>query len=171
MRFCGRLHDKGWKGLIDISTLFQDIAEIFRGQVREPFVLDYSEESLKEVDRMLSMITEPGQAPDDTLVLSAGAYLGETTIRLLGGEWRLDETELTDSSVLVEGCELWPFRRVRQRIYYGTQNPLYAWFEMARAGAAQEVKKLLQGQEQATLIRPTGHDPLVIKITKSPRNR
>ncbi|ARU61741.1 hypothetical protein CBW65_12425 [Tumebacillus avium] len=151
--------------------MFHDLAEILRGQVGEPFVLDYSEESLKDADRLISLITKPGQTPDETLVLSIGAYLGETTLKLLGGVWRQSDEVLTDSSVLLDGCELWPFRRVRQRIYYGTESPLYAWFEMARAGSQQEVKKLLHGQEQATLIRPTGHDPLVIKITKSPRNR
>ncbi len=148
------------------STVFQDIAEIFRGQVSDAFLLDYSEDSLKQLDKLISLVSQPGEKPDETLVLSAGAYLGETTLRLLGGSWKIDEAELADSSVRLNGCELWPFRRVRQRIYYGTQNPLYAWFEMARAGATQEVEKLLQGQEQATLIRPTGYDPLVIKIKK-----
>jgi hypothetical protein len=99
-------------------------------------------------------------------VLSIGSYLGETTCRVLGGEWVLNEEELADSSVVVNHCEMWPFRRVRQRLYYGTERPLYAWFEMAKAAKSEEIQKLLQGQEHATMIRPTGHDPLVIKVSK-----
>lgn len=148
------------------SHMLTDIAQIFLKQVAPELGLDYSEDSIKQADRLVSMITEPGQAVDETLVLSIGAYLGETTIRVLGGEWVLNEQEVADSSVMVNHCELWPFRRVRQRIYYGTERPLYAWFEMAKAASTQEIQKLLHGQEQATMIRPTGHDPLVIRVQK-----
>ncbi len=147
------------------TSVFHDIANIFTTQVSSELGLDYSEESIKQVDRLLSMITEPGQV-DDTLVLSVGAYLGETTCRLYGGAWKLNESEINDSSIVVNDCELWPFRRVRQRLYYGTERPLYAWLEMAKAASTSEIKKLLQGQEQATMIRPTGHDPLVIKVAR-----
>src|SRR5690242_17030528 len=134
-------------------TIFEDISRIFVNQVSQEIELDYSEESIKNVDRLLSLTTTPGQAASETLVLSVGAYLGETACRVLGGVWKLNEEEIPDSSILVGGCELWPFRRVRQRLYYGTERPLYAWFEMAKAGATFEIQKLLQGQEQATMIR------------------
>jgi len=147
------------------ATVFRDIATIFVGQTSADLDLDFSEESIKTVDRLLSAITEPGKI-DDTLVLSVGAYLGETACRQFNGEWRLNETEINDSSILVNGCELWPFRRVRQRLYYGTERPLYAWLEMAKAAGTAEIQKLLHGQEQATMIRPTGRDPLVIKVER-----
>ncbi|MGZ4122338.1 MAG: hypothetical protein ACXVC1_10135 [Tumebacillaceae bacterium] len=153
------------------ANLLSDIAHIFVSQVSDQVGLDYSEASIKELDRLVSLISEPGQATNDTLVLSIGAYLGETTCRVLGGEWVLNEDEIADSSVMVNHCEMWPFRRVRQRLYYGTERPLYAWFEMAKAAKTQEIQKLLQGQEQATMIRPTGHDPLVIKVRKTGSHR
>ncbi|HEU4962782.1 MAG TPA: hypothetical protein VFV52_02845 [Bacilli bacterium] len=146
------------------TNLLADLAQIFVGQASTDLQLDYSEASIKRVDQLLSTISEPGTV-SDTLVLSVGAYLGETVCRALGGDWQLNE-EITDSSVLVNGCELWPFRRVRQRLYYGTERPLYAWLEMAKSAATSEIQKLLQGQEQATIIRPTGHDPLVIQVKK-----
>lgn len=151
--------------------IFADIAAIFVAQVPPEVGLDYGEESIKQVDRLISvLLDEPGREHDAaSLVLSVGAYLGEATIRSLGGEWRLDEEDIHDSSVLVSGCELWPFRRVRQRLHYGTERPLYAWYEMAKSGASDEIQKLLQGQEQATMIRPTGRDPLVIKVKKNRR--
>lgn len=151
-------------------NLFADVAQIFVGQTPPELGLDYSEESILQVDRLLSSITEPGGEVSETLVLSVGAYLGETVCRELGGEWNIDEAELPDSSLLVNGCELWPFRRVRQRLYYGTERPLYAWYEMAKSAATAEIQKLLHGQEQATIIRPTGHDPLVIQVKKNKRN-
>lgn len=154
------------------QQIFADIAGIFVAQVPQEVELDYSEASIRQVDRLLSaLLDEPGRQHDaQSLVLSVGAYLGETTVRSLGGEWRLDEEDIHDSSVLVGGCELWPFRRVRQRLHYGTERPLYAWYEMAKSGASEEIQKLLQGQEQATMIRPTDRDPLVIKVTKNRRS-
>lgn len=153
--------------------IFADIAAIFAAQVPPEIGLDYSEESIKQVDRLLSvLLSEPDRQHDaQSLVLSVGAYLGEATIRSLGGEWRLDEADIHDSSVVVGGCELWPFRRVRQRLHYGAERPLYAWYEMAKSGATEEIQKLLQGQEQATMIRPTGRDPLVIQVTKNRRDQ
>lgn len=148
------------------TGLFAEVAQIFRNQVSSEWGLDYSEESVKQVDRLVHLVSTPGQAPDPTLVLSIGAYVGETTVRLLGGAWRLNEETITDSSVLVNDCEMWPFRRARQRLYYGPECPLYAWFEMAKSAQTGEIKKLLQGQEQATMIRPTGHDPLVLQVKK-----
>jgi hypothetical protein len=153
------------------ANLLSDIAHIFVSQVSDQVGLDNSEASIKELDRLVSLISEPGQATNDTLVLSIGAYLGETTCRVLGGAWVLNDEEIADSSVMVNNCEMWPFRRVRQRLYYGTDRPLYAWFEMAKAAKTQEIQKLLQGQEQATMIRPTGHDPLVIQVRKTGTHR
>ncbi|MBL0386612.1 hypothetical protein JJB07_08110 [Tumebacillus sp. ITR2] len=149
------------------AGMLADIAQIFIDQVSSEWGLDYSEESLKQVDRLLNLVSKPGHAPDPTLVLSVGAYLGETTVRLLDGEWKLDEADIADSSVVVNDCEMWPFRRARQRLYYGTDRPLYAWFEMAKSAKTDEIKKLLQGQEQVTMIRPTGQDPLIIKVEKT----
>lgn len=146
-------------------SVLQDIAGIFVTQVSTEWQLDYSENSIKRVDQLVSMITKPGQA-EESLALSIGAYLGETVCRELEGEWKLNEEEIGDSSVVVNGCEMWPFRRARQRLYYGTERPLYAWFEMAKSAKTEEIQKLLQGQEHATMIRPTGHDPLVIKVSK-----
>ncbi|PWK10248.1 hypothetical protein [Tumebacillus permanentifrigoris] len=149
------------------TQMLSDIAQIFVDQVAADWGLDYAEESLKQVDRLLNFVSEPGQAPDPTLVLSVGAYLGETTVRLLEGTWKLDEQDIADSSVVVNDCEMWPFRRARQRLYYGTERPLYAWYEMAKSAKTEEIQKLLHGQEQATMIRPTGHDPLVIKVKRT----
>ena len=149
-----------------MSKMMQDIAHIFVSQVAAEIGLDYTEESIKQVDRLLELVRRPEQGVDETLVLSAGAYLGETVCRALGGAWVVNDAEIADSSVIVNGCELWPFRRVRQRLHYGTQRPLYAWFEMAKAAATAEIQMLLQGQEHATMIRPTGHDPLVIQVSK-----
>ena len=146
-------------------SILQDIAGIFVSQVATDWRLDYTEESIKRVDQLVSLSTKPGQA-EETLALSIGAYLGETVCRELGGEWKLNEEEIGDSSVVVNDCEMWPFRRARQRLFYGTERPLYAWFEMAKSAKSEEIQKLLQGQEQATMIRPTGHDPLVIKVSK-----
>ncbi|KEO82154.1 hypothetical protein [Tumebacillus flagellatus] len=149
------------------SGMLADIAQIFIDQVSSEWGLDYSEESLKQVDRLVNLVSEPGHTPDPTLVLSIGAYLGETTVRLLGGEWKLDEEDIADSSVLVNDCEMWPFRRAGQRIYYGTERPLYAWYEMAKSAQTGEIKMLLQAQEQVTMIRPTGQDPLILKVEKT----
>ena len=146
-------------------SVLQDIANIFVTQVAQEWQLNYSEESVKRVDQLVSLISKPGHA-EETLALSIGAYLGETVCRDLEGEWKLNEEESGDSSGVVNGCELWPFRRARQRLYYGTERPLYAWFEMAKSAKTEEIQKLLQGQEQATMIRPTGHDPLVIQVSK-----
>jgi len=152
-------------------SLFHDIAQILVNQTAAEMELDFTEDSVMRVDQLVELLRAQGVALNETLVLPLGAYLGETVCRALGGTWKLDEQELADSSVVVNGCELWPFRRVRQRLFYGLERPLYGWFEMAKTAAGGDIQKLLQTQEQATIIRPTGHDPLVIKVRRTGTER
>lgn len=56
--------------------------------------LDYSEDSLLQLDRIISEVHPNGAALEQT-VIHFGAYVGETIRRNLGGEWMQDENGQT----------------------------------------------------------------------------
>jgi tetratricopeptide (TPR) repeat protein len=100
--------------------------------------LDYSEASLRALDLFLD-IAFPGHAdPDDHwqpteaergVIVGAGAYLGETARRLVGGVWmdgRNDNPAPYSTGLVVaaRGAEIamLPFMRVMKRLKYGDER-------------------------------------------------
>ncbi|MEQ8820161.1 MAG: hypothetical protein RLY93_07925 [Sumerlaeia bacterium] len=101
--------------------------------------LDYSRESLVELDRIISeMWPEKPPAMLEQMILGMGAYLGETMVRNLGGQWVYEQDY---GFVIVlkgqEGEEMksLPMNRVHKRFVNGMEDSLsffYDKFEQAQ---------------------------------------
>lgn len=95
--------------------------------------MDYSEESLSELDALIDELwPEPIEEEEalDAIVSNWGAYYGITIIQNLGGEWRFRK-DLDHASVRFPrtGDEVFPLHLVRKRILLGPKYSLYAFYE------------------------------------------
>lgn len=95
---------------------------------------DYSLESMKEIDRFFDeQSSETGIISQNrgTILFGLGAYIGETAIRLYGGEWIYDdnapEGEVNISVKLRNGTAIWPVIRCIKRCTQGREESIYAY--------------------------------------------
>ena len=118
-----------------------DIAERMKGlaflQVRAAReagggLLDFTPDSLAELDRLISRDVSPRPQDPDTLAEVIGAYLGETIVRRLRGAWC---EEGGQPRVAVGGGLLDPLGRARERIEVGPSRSLSAYYRDAEATA------------------------------------
>jgi hypothetical protein len=101
--------------------------------------LDFSVESLKEVDRFFDEQAPNGAPrPDGLLAKDLGsrlfaiaAYVGEVIRRQLGGEWKGDDSdpqaEINISVRVNTGAVFWPVQRVMKRFKNGAEDGIYAY--------------------------------------------
>jgi hypothetical protein len=91
--------------------------------------LDYSAESLKTIDEI---ITKNWPKPPNMLnpvVISFGSYVGETIRRLLGGEWAFDpERGYTLANVGGASTRIFPFAKVEKRFVNGEGDSIGFYF-------------------------------------------
>lgn len=105
--------------------------------------LDYSLESLKDIDVFFDAQTENGDVKPGGLlekhfgskIFAIGAYVGETLIKNCpGSEWVTDdndpEGELNISVKLGNGHIVWPGQKVLKRFKYGKEDGLYGYAYM-----------------------------------------
>lgn len=102
------------------------------------YLLDYSFDSLGEIDRFFDAQAPAGRArPGGELtdripgkLFSLGAYVGETLIRSCGGSWRRDpahsSSEIHVQVVLPGGAILSPIRQVMRRFKDGPEAGIHA---------------------------------------------
>ena len=122
------------------SALQTELARLAQSQVQSAqppgLALDYSEASLARLDEALTRSHPDGNVPEDVL-LSCGAYVGETVRRLLGGLWAQDERGV---AVLqrIGGLELSasPFSWVQRRAG-GVENSIAHQFGLLKAQVGQ----------------------------------
>lgn len=96
--------------------------------------LDFSEESLTELDLLITQVW--GEVPpDDSDVLNAiaanwGAYLGGVILNNVGGNWRF-RSDLEHVSVFFPrtGMEVFPLHKVRKRFRLGENESLARYYE------------------------------------------
>jgi hypothetical protein len=96
-------------------------------------LLDYSEDSVEELDRLAAQLwPEPLEEEEtlDALVSNWGAYLGQAIIENLGGEWTFRQ-DLEHASVHFPrtGMEAFPFHKVRKRLVLGAEESMYDFYE------------------------------------------
>ncbi|MEB3284275.1 MAG: hypothetical protein VKN33_03195 [Candidatus Sericytochromatia bacterium] len=111
------------KMILEITTLFDD----------HPMELDFSEESLTELDGLIETLwPEPIEDPDalDAIVANWGAYLGETVIQNLGGHWTFRQ-DLDHVSICFPrtGLEAFPLHLMRKRLMMGAQESIAGFYE------------------------------------------
>ena len=95
---------------------------------------DYTLESLQEIDRFFDeQQTEGGILSKNrgSILFSLGAYIGETAIKLYGGQWHTDDSdpqgEITISVKLANGTVIWPVQKCMKRYQNGAEDSLYAY--------------------------------------------
>ncbi|MBD5497095.1 MAG: hypothetical protein HDR11_04925 [Lachnospiraceae bacterium] len=96
---------------------------------------DYSLESMKEIDRFFDEQNSPTGILSKNrgyILFSLGSYIGETAIKLYGGEWNTDDDdpqgEIKISVRLANGTVIWPVMRCMKRYENGGEESIYAYF-------------------------------------------
>lgn len=128
----------GKKKKVQQNTLAQDIVVAEEWVVKalnaSEYKADYTLESMKEIDRFFDEQSTPegilaknrGQ-----IIFSLGAYVGQTAIKLYGGQWVTDDAdpqgEITIAVKLADGTTLWPVVKCMKRYDRGAEESLYAY--------------------------------------------
>jgi hypothetical protein len=128
-----------------MATLKEDIKSqsewIVKAFGADNYILDYSMDSLMEVDRFFNdqmkdgkpkkgyRLDTPGFGP---ILFSIGSYVGETIIKnTTGSSWVTDDDdpkgELTVSLKLPNGGEIWPIQKVTKRFQNGSEDAIYPY--------------------------------------------
>jgi hypothetical protein len=125
--------------LQDVATMSEWIANALRSS---GYQADFSQESLKEIDRFIDDHTSAGTAHPDGLLadglgkklFALGAYVGETIRRQRGGIWQADENdprgEINVALHLSEGGVIWPVQRVIKRFKNGAEDGIAVYGAM-----------------------------------------
>lgn len=105
--------------------------------------LDYSDQSLIRLDSLLETFHSSLPRSSDGNVRSDfepqivsrakcfGCYLGEVIRKNLGGEWHFQGpmTDWKSWTLIVNGIEMWPVRRVYNRIVEGSSNNVKHYYD------------------------------------------
>lgn len=127
------------------SQLEEDIAKASAWVVKalnsSGYRADYSLESMRELDRFFDEQRAEGgllSGKCGNLLFSLGSYVGETAIRLYGGEWETDDEdpkgEVNIAVRLSEGGMIWPVQRCMKRLQPGEEESLYAYLLVLKNG-------------------------------------
>lgn len=128
-----------------MATLKEDIKSqsewIIKAFAADGFELDYSMDSLIEVDRFFAANMKNGQPRKEgrlakkgfgPILFSIGAYVGETIIKNVNGaEWETDDNdpmgELNVSIKLPDEGIIWPMQKVIKRFQEGSDDAIYPY--------------------------------------------
>jgi len=128
-----------------MGTLKQDIKKqsdwIVQAFAADKFKLDYSMDSLIEVDRFFNKNMKNGKPKKGgrlakkgfgPILFSIGSYVGETIIKnVKGSKWITDdndpEAELNVSLKLPNGGDIWPIQKVMKRFQNGSEDAIYPY--------------------------------------------
>lgn len=119
---------------------------------RRGIFLDYSEESLAHVDTILDNMTPAGvltpKSPaeeDELWMLSKiyGGYVGQVVIRLMGGEWQLQDSPNGGSRILLLCCgiQAFPPEKIFKRLTKDRFSGVGGYCRALRAIIANREKK------------------------------
>ncbi len=127
----------------DLSQIMQSYAEqAVAAAAREHQIeLDYSEESLKQVENILERLDAPlaGDAPTDAatedLCKMWGGYLGEVVRRRWGGEWVLETYpggNVLTVALSTPGGTVFPSLKIYRRLSQGAAENVWSFYCMMR---------------------------------------
>ena len=110
--------------------------------------LDYSEDSLRQLEQILAQLSAEAQRSDiDTGANDSvqkrvdadsriwGGYFGETIRRLWGGEWGVETYPGTVAPVVsvdIGGAKLFPVMKVYRRLTHGEGENVWSFYQMVR---------------------------------------
>lgn len=128
-----------------MATLKEDIKSqsnwIVKAFAADGFKLDYTIDSLIEVDRFFAVNMKNGKPKKGgrlygkgfgPKLFSIGSYVGETIIKnVKGSKWVTDDNdpqgELHVSLTLPGGGEIWPIQKVVKRFQNGSEDAIYPY--------------------------------------------
>ena len=119
-------------------TLLQDISThsewIVNALNSSGYTVDYTINSMKEIDRFIDEQNIPGGLIDSNrgqILFALASYIGQTVIKLYGGEWITDDTdpkgELEISIKLPNGFLMWPVQKCIKRCQLGAEESIYSY--------------------------------------------
>ena len=98
------------------------------------YCADYTLESMREIDRFFDEQSSPDGIISQNrgqILFALGAYVGQTAIKLYGGDWITDDSdpqgEINVSVQLYGGSVIWPVIRCMKRYQNGTEDGIYAY--------------------------------------------
>ncbi|HLJ29970.1 MAG TPA: hypothetical protein VKY85_24900 [Candidatus Angelobacter sp.] len=103
--------------------------------------LDYSENSLMEVETILARLSRemPASKPSDDDVSELckvwGSYLGEVVRRRFGGEWSIETypgKQFATLTLNVNGNKLFPSIKVHRRLTEGESDNVWSFYRMVK---------------------------------------
>ena len=102
--------------------------------------LDYSENSLQEVEHLLGRLRDDMSKSDankiDEMAKIWGGYLGEVVRRRFGGEWSIEKYPAGDFLIVtlnVNGARLFPSMKVHKRLTQGSGEDIWNFYQSVRA--------------------------------------
>src|SRR5438045_7465456 len=102
--------------------------------------LDYSENSLQEVEHLLGRLHDDMSKSDanniEEMAKIWGGYLGEVVRRRFGGEWSIEKYPAGDFLIVtlnVNGAKLFPAMKIHKRLTNGAADDLLAFYRNVRA--------------------------------------
>ncbi len=128
----GETHDS-------VTQMAEAYAQQAVAQAREYHaVLDYSENSVQELEVILSQISHQGQTSDELTETCKlwGSYLGEVVRRQFGGEWTVEQypgKEFATLTLTVNGSKLFPSMKIHRRLTQGDGENVWSFYKMIKA--------------------------------------
>ena len=102
--------------------------------------LDYSENSLQEVEHLLGRLHDDMSKSDankiEEMAKIWGGYLGEVVRRHFGGEWSIEKYPAGDFLIVtlnVNGARLFPSMKVHKRLTEGSGEDIWNFYQSVRA--------------------------------------
>ena len=102
--------------------------------------LDYSENSLQEVEHLLGRLHDDMSKSDANKIEGMakiwGGYFGEVVRRHFGGEWSIEKYPAGDFLIVtlnVNGARLFPSMKVHKRLTQGSGEDIWNFYQSVRA--------------------------------------
>ena len=120
------------------TTLKEDILSssdwVVKALNSSGYKADYSLDSMKEIDRFFDEQNTPTGILSKNrgqILFALGSYVGQTAIKLYGGEWITDdddpEGEIKITIRFNNGSTIWPVIRCMKRYELGSEESIYAY--------------------------------------------
>jgi len=135
----------------EATTLSEDIPKASEWVVKyfaqDSIILDYSIQSIKQLDNFIEKNSENGKAKDSSKLSSdlgyklfaIGSYVGQVIIKgSSGSKWVTDDSdpngEVNIEIQMKDGTKMWPVQRVLKRYQNGDEDNLYSYVYLVSQG-------------------------------------
>lgn len=105
--------------------------------------LDYSENSLMEVEVILAQLARPAPVSEAASADAVGetckmwgSYLGEVVRRRFGGEWSVETypgKQFATLTLSIGGNKLFPTMKIHRRLTHGEDDNVWSFYKMIKA--------------------------------------